>query len=92
MSIRQNFQRESDPKVQTNQQEPPAVVGNAQVPTSALFSIQIEENIFKRLSDLASINGIPLKLLASRLLMHMVVYHRTEVKELVERIKCPVAW
>jgi len=77
--------------MQTHQQTPVASVDEAQA-SHSLFSVEIEENIFKRLSDLASINGIPIKVLVSRLLMHMVVYHRMEIKEIVERIKCPDAW
>jgi hypothetical protein len=57
-----------------------------------VFSVEVKQHIFQRLSDLASINGIPIKVLVSRLLMHMVVYHRMEIKEIVERIKCPAAW
>ena len=63
-----------------------------QPPLHAVFSVEVEQHIFQRLSDLAGINGIPIKVLVSRLLLHMFVYHRMEIDEIMERIKCPVAW
>jgi hypothetical protein len=54
--------------------------------------IEIEQSIYEKLSEICLVEKISLKVLASRLLLHMLVYHKKEVKEIVERIKCPASW
>jgi hypothetical protein len=55
-------------------------------------SIEIEESVFNRLSEISTAQKIPLKTLTSRLIMHMLLYHRKEIAELITRIKHPEAW
>jgi hypothetical protein len=54
--------------------------------------IEVEESVFNRLSEISTVQKIPLKTLTSRLIMHMLLYHRKEIAELIERIKHPEAW
>jgi hypothetical protein len=54
--------------------------------------IEVEETVFDRLSEISTAEKIPLKILTSRLIKHMVLYHRKEIVELITRIKHPEAW
>jgi hypothetical protein len=87
----QNFQPESDPKVR-DQQTPVGVVELAQVSTAPFFPIEIKEHICQALKDISTAEKVSLKVLTSRLLMHMLIYHKNEVCELIRQMKCPEAW
>lgn len=56
------------------------------------FSIEIVRPVYDQLNEICLVEKIPLKILASRLLAHMLTYHRIEVSELIRRIKHPEAW
>lgn len=60
--------------------------------STPLFSVEVESSVAQRLSDLAKKEEIPLKVLASRLIAYMLMYHRKEVAELITRMKHPEAW
>jgi hypothetical protein len=64
-----------------------AVVENQPHSTPHL-QIEVQEHIFKRLSDLANKEQIPLKLLVSELLREMLLFHKREVQKIVEKLKC----
>jgi hypothetical protein len=55
------------------------------------FSVEIERLIYDKLNEICLVERIPLKILASRLLAHMLTYHRIEVSDLIRRIKHPEA-
>ena len=57
-----------------------------------IFYVEVEKSISQRLSDLADKEHIPLKILTSRLIMHMLIYHRKEVSEIITLIRRPEAW
>ena len=54
--------------------------------------IEVEQSVFNKLSEISTAQKIPLKTLTSRLIMHMLLYHRKEIAELIERLKHPEAW
>lgn len=56
------------------------------------FSIEIERPIYDKLAEICLVERIPLKILASRLLAHMLEYHHIEVSDIIRRIKHPEAW
>jgi len=74
--------------MQTSQREPPAVVGNAQVPTSAPFFVEIEKSVVKKLQQICAEHQISIKELTSNLLQRMLLDHRAEVKQIVAKLKC----
>jgi hypothetical protein len=69
-----------------SQQQPNAVCGAIPSP-HPLFSIEVHENIYKRLSDLADKEEIPVKMLASELLKTMLILHHRELRQIIEAIK-----
>jgi len=69
--------------VRTSQQT--AVV--EQPPLHTASFIEAEEQLFKRLSDLAQKERISLKILTSELLKAFLILHKREVKQCVENIK-----
>ena len=77
--------------MQTIRQYPHTGVGEAQSPTP-LFSVEVESTVAQRLTDLSAKENIPLKILTSRLIAYMLMYHRKEVNALITRMKRPEAW
>jgi hypothetical protein len=59
--------------------------------TPPLF-IEVEKSISQKLANLADKENLPIKILASRLIAYMLLYHRKEVNELITRMKRPEAW
>lgn len=57
------------------------------------FSIDVEEHISKRLSDIADKEQIDLKLLTSELLRTFIILHRSETQRIIDKLKrnnhCP---
>jgi len=71
-----------------SQQEPKLVCGVSKNETShTIFSIEVHENIYKRLSDLADKEEIPVKALTSELLKTMLILHHRELRQIIEAIK-----
>jgi len=60
--------------------------------TPPLFTIEVEKSISQKLANLADKENIPIKILASRLIAFMLLYHRAEVNALIERMKRPEVW
>ena len=51
------------------------------------FSIEVEEQVFKRLSDLANKERLSITVLTSQLLKVFLTLHKREVRQLIENIK-----
>lgn len=84
--MRRNFQRESDTKVRS--QQAPVAVGGAINPSPLpLFSVEIEERIFKKLNALAIKEKLNINELASELLRCTLFLHRSEVQRVVDEIR-----
>jgi hypothetical protein len=60
--------------------------------STPFFSVEVESTVAQRLADLSAKENIPLKILASRLIAYMLLYHRKEVNDLITRMKHPEAW
>jgi hypothetical protein len=73
-------------KVRTSQQVSVAVAKEAQafVPP---FSVEVESSVFKRLTELSSKEGVPIKTLASEMLKAFLTLHHRELKQLIEKLK-----
>jgi len=56
------------------------------------FSVEVESTVAQRLTDLSAKENIPLKILTSRLIAYMLMYHRKEVADLITRMKRSEAW
>jgi hypothetical protein len=56
------------------------------------FFIEVEKSISQKLANLADKEKIPIKILTSRLIAYMLLYHRKEVNDLITRMKHPEAW
>ena len=67
-------------------QQPIAEAEHAQGSTSA-FSVEVEEHIFKHLSDLANKENVPLNPLSSEIFKAFLVLHRRELRQIIETIK-----
>jgi predicted transcriptional regulator len=63
-------------------------VGVDSTPTTPpSFSIEVEEQVFKRLSDLANKERLSITVLTSQLLKVFLTLHKREVRQLIENIK-----
>jgi uncharacterized protein YwlG (UPF0340 family) len=72
--------------METSQQNPVADVREAQARTP-YFSVEIEEKIFKRLTELSEKEGVSIKILASEMLKTFLTLHHRELKALIEILK-----
>jgi len=59
-------------------------VAQASIPP---FLIEIDESVFKRLTNLANKEGISINELASALIKCLLLLHRAEVKRVIDTIK-----
>jgi hypothetical protein len=57
------------------------------VQTSPVFSIEIEEPVFKRLATIAAKEGVNINELGSALLRDVLMLHRSEINRAVETVK-----
>jgi hypothetical protein len=75
--------------------EPQVAVVETKPPLHNAFSIEVEYHIFKRLSTISIKEEIPIRLLTSELLKHMLLFERREVQQIIAKIrrnqKCPVS-
>jgi len=69
----------------TKVQSHPAVVEKPR--STPLFWIEIEENVFKKLTILAAKEQIPISQLASEILKAFLTAHHRELKTLIETLK-----
>jgi hypothetical protein len=80
--------------MQTSHQIPRAGMEEAHASIQPFF-IEIEESVFKRLTNLATKERIGINELASALIKCLLLLHRTEVKRIIEEVrrnhKCPVS-
>jgi len=70
-----------------NPSQQTATIGAEQSPPR-LSCVQIEENLFNKLSHLCAKEGISMNILASELIRHMLIFEPKTVKQIVEMIKC----
>jgi len=73
-------------KMETSQQKPVADVREAQARTPS-FTIEIEETVFQKLTNLATKEQIPISQLASEILKAFLTAHHRELKTLIETLK-----
>jgi citrate synthase len=73
-------------KMETSQQNPVADVREAQARTPS-FTIEIEETVFQKLTNLATKEQIPISQLASEILKAFLTAHHRELKALIESLK-----
>jgi hypothetical protein len=70
----------------TSQQTPVAEVREAQARTPPFF-VEIEERVFKKLMNIATKEELSINELATVLLRHFLLLHRTEAKRVIDTIK-----
>ena len=56
------------------------------------FFIEIVRSIYEELEHICLVERIPMKILVQRLLMHMLVYHKNEVNDIIRLMKIPEGW